>query len=55
MQAEKRRHTYEYAETYEDFIKLIQECTEIEELQRMRLAPRHFMLTFSFFSFLYQC
>ncbi|KAG8197742.1 hypothetical protein JTE90_006791 [Oedothorax gibbosus] len=36
MQAEKRSHTYEYAETYEDFIKLIQECTDLEELQRMR-------------------
>ncbi|XP_054719847.1 sorting nexin-25-like [Uloborus diversus] len=36
QQAEKHSRTYAYAETYEDFIKLIQECTTVEDLQRMR-------------------
>ncbi|KAF8787865.1 Sorting nexin-25 like protein [Argiope bruennichi] len=36
LQAEKHRRTYEYAATYEDFIKMIQECNDVEDLQRMR-------------------
>ncbi|GIX94030.1 sorting nexin-25 [Caerostris extrusa] len=36
LQAEKHRRTYEYAATYEDFIKMIQECNDVVDLQRMR-------------------
>lgn len=38
VQAEIEKHNrpYAYAETYEDFIKMIQECGSIEALQRMR-------------------
>ncbi|KFM82242.1 Sorting nexin-25, partial [Stegodyphus mimosarum] len=36
LEAEKHSRTYAYAETYEDFIKMIQECNNIEDLQRMR-------------------
>ncbi|CAL1295036.1 unnamed protein product [Larinioides sclopetarius] len=36
LQAEKHRRTYEYAATYEDFIKMIQDCNDVEDLQRMR-------------------
>ncbi|XP_071038041.1 sorting nexin-25 isoform X1 [Parasteatoda tepidariorum] len=36
LQAEKHRKLYAYAETYEDFIKMIQESFDIEDLRRMR-------------------
>lgn len=37
-EAEKHNRTYAYAETYEDFIKMIQESSGIEDLQRLRLV-----------------
>lgn len=36
LEAEKHNRTYAYAETYEDFIKMIQESNIIDDLQRLR-------------------
>ncbi|KAK3099373.1 hypothetical protein FSP39_003500 [Pinctada imbricata] len=34
--SEDTRRTYTYAETYEDFVKMIQKCTDIEHLKQIR-------------------
>lgn len=36
IQLERHQKTYAYAETYEDFIKMINHCCDIEDLKRIR-------------------
>ncbi|XP_054164118.1 sorting nexin-25-like [Oppia nitens] len=36
IESEKHQQTYAYAETYEDFIKMINHCCDVEDLKRIR-------------------
>ncbi|CAG2166197.1 unnamed protein product, partial [Oppiella nova] len=36
IELEKHRQTYAYADTYEDFIKMINHCCDVEDLKRIR-------------------
>ncbi|KAH6934764.1 hypothetical protein HPB50_000695 [Hyalomma asiaticum] len=50
LQAENEKHsrTYAYAETWEDFIFVIDTCTDIQDLKRMRCITQTLVQVFAF-------